>query len=115
MPTAPATKSPALAIVKTAVIAMGVLIFVGVVVLVYGLVSRGATTLSTTAPADPAKAAIMRLGLPAETQVKSMAVSDRTLSLHLAIPGQGEWIYIVPLSGEGRLLKIAIGAGETKP
>lgn len=115
MPTAPATKSPALAIVKTAVIAMGVLIFVGVVVLVYGLVTRGATTLSTTAPADPAKAAIMRLGLPAETQVKSMAVSDRTLSLHLAIPGQGEWIYVVPLSGEGRFLKIAIGAGDTKP
>ena len=111
----PAARSPGLAIIKTSVIAMGVLIFVGVVVLVYGLVSRGATTLSTTAPADPAKAAIMRLGLPPETQVKSMAVSDRTLSLYLVIPGQGEWIYVVPLAGEGRLLKIAIGAGETKP
>lgn len=108
-------RSPALTIIKTSVIAMGVLIFVGVVVLVYGLVSRGATTLSTTAPADPAKAAIMRLGLPADTQLKSMAVSDRTLSLHLVIPGQGEWIYVVPIAGDGRLLKIAIGTGETKP
>ncbi len=108
-------KSPGLALIKTSVIAMGVLLFVGVAVLVYGLVTRAACTASATAPIDTAKAAIVRLGLPPETQVRAMAVSDRTLSLHLAIPGQGEWIYVVPLTGEGRLLKIAIGAGETKP
>lgn len=111
----PPARSTGLALIKTSVIAMGVLLFVGVVVLVYGLATRGAATLGTAAPLDTAKAAILRLGLPSETQVRSMAVSDRTLSLHLAIPGQGEWIYVVPLAGEGRLLKIAIGSGETKP
>ena len=108
-------RSKGLALIKTSVIAMGVLIFVGVIALVYGLVTRTTSTLSAPPPLDTAKAAIVRLGLPAETQLRTMSVSDRTLALHLVIPGQGEWIYVVPLSGEGRLLKIAIGAGESKP
>jgi len=105
-------RSTGLALIKTSVIAMGVLILLGVGVLVYNFIAKSSPARSPSL--DAANAAMLRLGLPAETQVKAMTLSDRALAVHLAIPGQGEWIYVVPLAGEGRLLKIAIGAGETK-
>jgi hypothetical protein len=106
-------RSTGLALIKASVIVMGVLIVVGVGYMAYSLVGRSGSALR--APTLDANAAILRLGLPAETKVRTMTLSERTLALHLAIPGQGDWIYVVPLTGEGRILKIAIGAGETKP
>ena len=92
---------------------MGVLILLGLGAVVYGVVTKTQTAFKGGEPPDLAKAVTVKLGLP-QAQVKAMTVSDRTLAIHLAIPGQGEWIYVVPLTGEGRILKIAIGTGETK-
>jgi hypothetical protein len=105
-------RSTGLALIKASVIVMGVLIVLGVGYLAYSLIGR--TAALRTPPMDAARAAVVNLGLPAETKLRTMTLTDRTLALHLAIPGQGEWIYVVPLAGEGRILKIAIG-GETKP
>ena len=109
----PPAKPPGLALLKTGVIVMGILILLGLGAVVYGVVSKTQQAMKGGEMPDLAKAATMALGVP-DAQVKSMSVSDRTLALHLSIPGRGEWIYVVPLSGEGRILKIAIGTGETR-
>ena len=101
------------ALLKTGVIVMGILILLGLGAVVYGVISRTQQAFKGAEAPDLAKSAIVKLGVP-EAQVKSMSVSDRTLALHLSIPRQGEWVYVIPLSGEGRILKIAIGTGETK-
>lgn len=106
-------RSTGVALLKTSVIVMGVLILLGLGAVVYGVVTKTQSAFTGGEAPDLAKAAIVKLGVPA-AQVKAMAVSDRTLAVHLAIPGQGEWVYVIPLSGEGRILKIAIGTGETK-
>ncbi len=106
-------KTPGVALLKTGVIVMGILILLGLGAVVYGVVSKTQQAMKGAEAPDFARAAEIRLGLP-QAQVKAMTVSDRTLALHLSIPGQGEWIYVVPLSGEGRILKIAIGTGESK-
>ena len=106
-------RTPGAALLKTGVIVMGVLILLGLGAVVYGVMSKTQQAFRGGEVPDLAKATIVRLGLP-NAQVKAMTVSDRTLALHLSIPGQGEWVYVVPLSGEGRILKIAIGTGETK-
>jgi hypothetical protein len=106
-------KSPGVALLKTGVIVMGILILLGLGAVVYGVMSRTQQAFKGAEAPDLAKAAIVKLGL-AEAQVKSMSVSDRALALHLSIPQQGEWIYVIPLSGDGRILKIAIGTGEPK-
>jgi hypothetical protein len=108
-------RSTGLALIKASVIVMGVVIVLGVGYLAFSLAGRSSAPALRAPPIDAARAAIVNLGLPAETKVRTMTLSDRTLALHLAVPGQGEWIYVVPLTGEGRILKIAIGAGETKP
>ncbi len=105
-------KTPGLALLKTGVIVMGILILLGLGAVVYGVFSKKQAFKGGETP-DIAKAATLTLGVP-NAQVKSMTVSDRTLALHLSIPGQGEWVYVVPLSGEGRILKIAIGTGDAK-
>lgn len=107
-------KSPALALLKVSVIVMGLLILLGLGAVVYGVISKSGNALKGAEGIDLAKAATLKLGLPAATQVKAMTASDKTLALHLAIPGQGEWIYVVPLAGEARVLKIAIAGGEAK-
>jgi hypothetical protein len=109
----PLAKPPGLALLKTGVIVMGILILLGLGAVVYGVVSKTQQAMKGGEMPDLAKAAVIKLGVP-NAQVKSMSVSDRTLALHLSIPGQGEWVYVVPLSGEGRILKIAIGTGETR-
>ena len=109
----PSEKPAGAALLKTGVIVMGVLILLGLGAVVYGVFSKTQQAFKGAELPDLAKAATLTLGVP-NAQVKSMTVSDRTLALHLSIPGQGEWIYVVPLSGEGRILKIAIGTGETK-
>jgi hypothetical protein len=109
----PPGKPAGAALLKTGVIVMGILILLGLGAVVYGVVSKTQQAFKGGEAPDPAKAAIVKLGLPS-AQVKAMTVSDRTLAIHLAIPGEGEWIYVVPLSGEGRILKIAIGTGEKK-
>ena len=111
----PPARPAGLALLKMSVIVMGVLILVGLGAVVYGVITKTGGAMRAAEQLDVGNAVVLRLGLPAQTQVRAMSVADRTLSLHLAIPGQGEWIYVVPLSGEGRILKIAIGAGETKP
>jgi len=102
---------PGAALLKTGVIVMGILILLGLGAVVYGVLSKTQQALRGGEAPDLAKAAIVKLGLPG-AQVKAMTVSDRTLALHLSIPGQGEWVYVVPLSGEGRILKIE--TGETR-
>ncbi|MFO0987647.1 MAG: hypothetical protein U1F37_09790 [Alphaproteobacteria bacterium] len=109
----PSAKPPGLALLKTGVIVMGLLILLGLGAVVYGVFSKTQQALKGGETPDLAKAAVIKLGVP-NAQVKSMSVSDRTLALHLAVPGQGEWVYVVPLSGDGRILKIAIGTGDTK-
>jgi hypothetical protein len=109
----PSAKPPGVALLKTGVIVMGILILVGLGAVVYGVFSKTQQAFKGAELPDLAKAATLKLGVP-NAQVKAMTVSDRMLALHLSIPGQGEWIYVVPLSGEGRILKIAIGTGETK-
>jgi len=106
-------KTPGVALLKTGVIVMGILILLGLGAVVYGVFSKTQQAFKGGEMPDLAKAAVIKLGVPA-AQVKSMSVSDRTLALHLSIPGQGEWVYVVPLSGEGRILKIAIGTGDSK-
>jgi hypothetical protein len=106
-------KTPGLALLKTGVIVMGILILLGLGAVVYGVFTKTQQAMRGAELPDLAKAATVKLGVP-EASVKSMSVSDRTLALHLSIPGRGEWIYVIPLSGEGRILKIAIGTGETK-
>ena len=109
----PSAKSPGVALLKTGVIVMGILILLGLGAVVYGVMSKTQQAFKGAEAPDLAKAAIVKLGLPS-AQLKGMTVSDRTLALHLSIPGQGEWVYVIPLAGEGRILKIAIGTGETK-
>lgn len=106
-------RSTGVALLKTSVIVMGVLILLGLGAVVYGVVTRTQSAFKGEELPDLAKAAVVKLGLPG-AQVKAVTVSDRTLALHLAVPGQGEWVYVIPLTGEGRVLKIAIGAGEAK-
>jgi hypothetical protein len=109
----PPGKPAGAALLKTGVIVMGILILLGLGAVVYGVISKTQQAFRGGEAPDLARAATITLGVP-QAQVKSMSVSDRTLALHLSIPGQGEWVYVIPLSGEGRILKIAIGTGETK-
>lgn len=106
-------KTPGVALLKTGVIAMGILILLGLGAVVYGVLSKTQQAFKGGETPDLAKAAVLKLGVP-NAQVKSMSVSDRTLALHLSIPGLGEWVYVVPLSGDGRILKIAIGTGDSQ-
>src|SRR5690242_11313665 len=91
-------KTPDVAQLKTGVIVMGILILLGLGAVVYGVISKTQQSFKGGETPELAKAATIKLGLP-DAQVKAMTVSDRTLALHLSIPGQGEWIYVVPLSG----------------
>jgi hypothetical protein len=109
----PPGKPAGVALLKTGVIVMGILILLGLGAVVYGVMSRTQQAFKGAEAPDLAKAAIVKLGIP-QAQVKAITLSDRALALHLSIPQQGEWIYVIPLSGEGRILKIAIGTGETK-
>ncbi|MCW5773175.1 MAG: hypothetical protein KIT16_16150 [Rhodospirillaceae bacterium] len=107
-------KSPALALLKVSVVIMGLLILLGLGAVVYGVINKTNTAFKGAEGIDLAKAATLKLDLPAATQVKAMTASEKTVALHLSIPGQGEWVYVIPLSADGRVLKIAIGGGETK-
>ena len=109
----PSEKPAGAALLKTGVIVMGVLILLGLGAVVYGVLSKTQQALRAGEAPDLAKSVTLKLGVP-NAQVKAMTVSDKTLALHLSIPGQGEWVYVVPLSGDGRILKIAVGTGETK-
>jgi hypothetical protein len=100
-----------MALLKTGVIVMGILIILGLGAVVYGVVNKAGNAFKGGEGLDLAKSATMTLGLPAATQVKAMTASDKALALHLSIPGQGEWIYVIPLSGSGHVLKIAVGSG----
>jgi hypothetical protein len=103
-------------LIKASVVAMGIAIVLGVAYLAFRLTSQPAGLSVPSSAFDPDKALLVRLGLPAETQIRSLSVADRTVALQLAIPGQGDWIYVIPLTGEGRMLKIAISSpGGSKP
>ncbi len=90
---------------------MGILLVVGVGVLIYGIIRSSSQLAQPAALPDPAKGVVLRLGLPAGTEVKSISATDRTLAVNLVIPGQGSWIYVVPLQGDGKVLRIAV-SGE---
>jgi len=94
------------------VIVMGVLILAGTIALVIGIMKRADSSgITTRGPAlDPAKGVLLRLKLPQETKVRSMTRTDKGLAILLAIPGQGDWIYLVPTSGDGPIVKIAVSA-----
>jgi hypothetical protein len=96
------------------VIVMGVLILAGTVALVIGVMRRSESTSTaarTTAP-DPDKGMLVRLNLPEATKVRSMTRTDKGLAILIAIPGRGDWIYVVPTSGNGPIVKIAVTAGK---
>jgi hypothetical protein len=71
-------KTPGVALLKTGVIVMGILILLGLGAVVYGVFSKTQQAFKGGEMPDLAKAAVIRLGVPA-AQVKSMSVSDRTL------------------------------------
>lgn len=103
-------------ILKASVIIMGVLIVLGVIGLVYVVVNRAAGP-GDTGPAanglpDPDQAALVRLGMPAGTTVRQTQAAPGRVILHLSVPGQGDWIYVIPTDGDGRILKIAVTATE---
>ncbi len=101
-------------IVKTSVIVMGILLVLGLAFLGYRVSNQPGALVA--AALNPDKALLVRLGLPADSKILSVATSDKTLTLHLAIPGQGQWIYVIPLAGDGRMLKIAVSdTGGTRP
>lgn len=96
---------------------MGVLIIVGSVVLVVGLVNQvgGAGGDAKPVKADFANAPVMKLGLPKSTLVRRMVASGDRLFVHVSVPGEGDWIYVVPLAG-GPPLKISVsGSSPAKP
>ncbi len=99
-------------LLTASVIVMGVLILAGTVALVIGIINRadksGLAGLAT-AP-DPAKGLLVRLKLPEETKVRSMTRTDKGLAVLLAVPGRGEWIYVIPTDGAGPIVKIAVSA-----
>lgn len=100
---------------KASVIIMGVLIVLGVIVLVFALVSRiGEEAADTETAGLPSQSPVdlVALGLPEGTAVRRVVPNGATVILHLAVPGQGEWIYIVPAQGAGTIVKIAVSAAE---
>jgi hypothetical protein len=107
----PPPRSYGLRVLKASVIGMAVLIAIATAILIYGLATRSGTAPGA-ALLDPGKALVLRLGLPQQTQVRSMVATERTLSLHLDIPEQGQWIYVIPLSGSDRMLRIAVSGGD---
>ena len=107
------SRGPGAAVLKFVVIGMAVLIVVGVAALGYGLATRGGSI--ARAPADPQQALAVPLGLPAGTEVKQIAMGERGVAIHVTIPGQGPWVYVVPLTGSGPILRIAVtGEGQKK-
>lgn len=112
-PDARPARGPGAALLKFVVIGMALLIVVGVAALGYGLATRGGSI--ARAPADPQRALSVPLGLPAGTEVRQVAIGERGVAIHVAVPGQGPWIYVVPLSGDGPILRIAVtGEGPKK-
>jgi hypothetical protein len=102
---------------RTLVIFMGFLIIVGSVVLVVGLVNQigGAGGDAKLTKTDFAKAPVMKLGLPKSTLVRRMIASGERLFVHVSVPGEGDWIYVVPLAG-GPPLKISLsGLSAARP
>ena len=84
----PSAKPAGATLLKTGVIVMGILILLGLGAVVYGVLTKTQQALKGGEVPDLAKSITLKLGLP-NAQVKAMTVSDRTLALHLAIPGQG--------------------------
>jgi hypothetical protein len=112
-PDASPARGPGAALLKFAVIGMGVLIVVGVAALGYGLATRGGSLMR--APADAQRALAVPLGLPAGTQVRHVAMGERGVAIHVEVPGQGPQVFVVPLSGAGPILRIAVtGEAEKK-
>ncbi len=102
-------------LLRATVIGMAVLIVAAIAILVYGLVTRSGSVLVGPASLEPDRALVLRLGLPRETQIRSLAAGERTLAVHFDIPGQGQWIYVIPLTGDGRMLRIAVSGEDNKP
>ncbi len=100
---------------KASVIGMAVLIVIGVGALVYGLATRTSSMFGGTTALQPDKSLVLRLGLPRETQIRSIAAADKTLAVHLDIPGQGQWIYIISLTGDGRMVRVAVSGDDKNP
>jgi hypothetical protein len=88
---------------------MGLLIVVGVAALVYAMATRGGGEARLP---DIDKAALVRLGLPEGTELRAVTAVDRGVALHLVVPGKGHWVYIVPTSGDGRVVKLAVSARD---
>ncbi|MEQ8696325.1 MAG: hypothetical protein RLT05_07165 [Bauldia litoralis] len=93
------------------VIVMGVLILAGTVALVIGIMKRADSNGIASRPVpDAAKGVLVRLKLPQDTKVRSMTRTDKGLAILFAIPGKGDWIYLVPTEGDGPIVKIAVSA-----
>ena len=101
-------------LLTVSVIVMGVLILAGTVALVIGIINRAdeAGIAGRTTTPDPAKGLLVRLNLPQDTKVRSLTRTDKGLAILLSVPGQGEWIYVVPTEGGGPIVKIAVSAGK---
>lgn len=99
-------------VLTASVIAMGVLILAGLAALVIGIMNRAGSPTPSGDPAlaDPDQAVVLRLGLPAQTRVLGIQPAGQALAIHLSVPDRGDWVYIVPTSGRGRMVKIAISA-----
>jgi hypothetical protein len=113
-PTGDAPSGKGFVLLKSLVIVLGVLIVAGVIALIVGLVFN-LQSASGPKVAAPDKATTIRLGLPENTRVRSMQQTRWGLALHLTIPGPGEdagdWVYILPLDGGGKAVRIRITGG----
>lgn len=113
-------------LLKISIATMSVLIVIGVIALVYGLIQKtggSATEAKNGDPPRPAMASagrvkegpsIQSLGLPAGTEIKQMTAGGGSLALYVQIPDKGRWIYILPLSGKGTVIKIPFSGANAK-
>lgn len=90
---------------------MAVLLVLGVAGIAYMATTRGGGDRAARPP-EIDKALMLRLGLPEGTELRAVTAVERGVALHLVIPGKGHWVYIVPLAGEGRVVKLAVSAKD---
>ncbi|MGE0734805.1 MAG: hypothetical protein AB7G15_16120 [Alphaproteobacteria bacterium] len=88
---------------KAIVILMGVMIvalFIVIAVTVYNRMSGPSKPAATANPTLAVPGSIpepARLGLPPGSEIKTMTLSGQTLVLHVAVPDQGQMLYVIQL------------------
>lgn len=117
-------------VLKVVVVVMGALIAVGIGVIVYTLIERGAEQLADEpeagappaaasdgapaphlAPSPPMAFGDVALGLPANSRVQQMVVAGDRLIVSVLVPEEGERIVVLDLSSGAALGSVALEGG----